>query len=677
MNLRSVFSMTVALNLCRILGAQEEEAPAPFLEGSVSVSAGRAILSGDKAAFEKREQRPAGGSFGLEELRFAREAGGSMLRFESRLMPIDGDYRLAGRWTPRDEVHLDIGYNRFRTFYDGSGKYFQSSDVFFAPDDERLHVDRERLWLELGFAPEDLPRLKLRYERLTRRGKKPSTALGETTLTGGLGPRSIVPAFWELDESRDILTADVSFETDSHQWAGGLRYEHTSTDDARKNRRSPTEPAERAVTSRDGTSSDMFSAHAFVERHFGEKLIVSAAGLASTLDTNLEGGRIYGPDFDPIFDPAFVRAPFDLGMLDLSGGTRLKQYVANLNAVYALSKYWSARPSVRYEHLQTDNVATYVQTMTLPGSLLEQSLAAQSASSEDRLTERLEFRYAPRPNWSYSFRGEWSQAIGDLEERQVDRTTNLTTLDRLTDSTRLSQKYVIAINWYARPGLALASEYYYKRRSVDHDFPRDSALAGSNDRYPAFIRKQAFDTHDFNIRVSWRPASMLSFVTRYDLQYSANEMQGDGLEAIQSARATTHIISQSATWSPIPRLYLTGSANLVYDQLATPAASLVLNSDNNYLNAALGAGYAVSKRSDLYLDVSHYRARDFSDNSAVSLPYGADQKYQAVSLTWVLRATESLIYTLKYGYVTSRDRASGGFNDYDATVLYAKAQYNF
>ncbi|HEY0945860.1 MAG TPA: hypothetical protein VGD81_11360 [Opitutaceae bacterium] len=680
MKLRNFLPITVALNLGAILSAQdrEEAPPAPFIEGTVAGSAGGAIVNGDKAAFEERHQRQAGGAFGLEELRFAREANGSSLRFESRLLPVDGDYRLTGRWTPRDAVYVDFGYNRFRTFYDGSGKYFRPTAVFFTPDDERLHVDRERLWLELGFEPEDLPRLRLRYERLTRKGKKPSTALGETTFTGGLGPRSIVPAFWELDETRDILSADARFEADAYQWAAGLRYEHTEMDNARQNRRSPGEPAERAVTARDGTSSDMFSAHAFAERHFGEKLTASAAGLASTLDTNLEGSRIYGPDYDPIFDPAFVRAPFDPGLLDLAGGTRLKQYVASLNAVYSLSKHWSLRPSVRYEHLQSDNLATYVQTMTLPGGALQQqSLAAQTASNEDRLSERLEVRYVPRPTLTFSFRGEWTQAMGDLDERQVDVATHAATLDRLTDSTRLSQKYVIAGNWYVRPGLTFASEYYYKRRSADYDSPSDSTPAGSNDRYPAFIRKQAFDTHDVNVRVSWRPASMLSFVTRYDLQYSTNEMQGDGLETVRSARATTHIVSQSATWSPVPRLYLTGSANVVFDQLATPAASLVLNSDNNYVNASLGAGYAVSKRSDLYLDASHYRARDFSDNSAVSLPYGADQKYQAVSLTWVLRATDSLTYTFKYGYVTNRDEGTGGINDYDATILYAKAQYRF
>ena len=77
------------------------------------------------------------------------------------------------------------------------------------------------------------------------------------------------------------------------------------------------------------------------------------------------------------------------------------------------------------------------------------------------------------------------------------------------------------------------------------------------------------------------------------------------------------------------------------------------------------------------MDCSCFRARNFSDNSALSLPYGADRKQQGSYLTWVRRQSEHLIYTVKYGYVTNRDGTWAGRNDFDAHVVYAKVQHRF
>jgi hypothetical protein len=166
-------------------------------------------------------------------------------------------------------------------------------------------------------------------------------------------------------------------------------------------------------------------------------------------------------------------------------------------------------------------------------------------------------------------------------------------------------------------------------------------------------------------------------VTRYDFQLATVASGFVAIPQIESARAKVHIVSQSVTWSPLTNLYIVGAANLTYDQLTSPAAGFVRNSDNNYFNASINAGYAVGKITDLYVDLTHYRARDFSDNSAVSLPYGADQRIQTASLTCVVRTTPRTIYTLKYTYAVNEDHTSGDHNDFRAHVVYAKAQYRF
>lgn len=125
------------------------------------------------------------------------------------------------------------------------------------------------------------------------------------------------------------------------------------------------------------------------------------------------------------------------------------------------------------------------------------------------------------------------------------------------------------------------------------------------------------------------------------------------------------------------RLYLTANVNFTWDQLATPAYQFVLNSDNNYVNGTIGAGYALAKKDDIYVDHSFFRAKNYVDNANLSLPYGVDQKRQGTYLTWLRRQSDHLLYTVKYGYVTHRDNTWFGRNNFDAHVIYGRVQYSF
>ena len=100
-------------------------------------------------------------------------------------------------------------------------------------------------------------------------------------------------------------------------------------------------------------------------------------------------------------------------------------------------------------------------------------------------------------------------------------------------------------------------------------------------------------------------------------------------------------------------------------------------SDNNYNSASLGAGYAIGKVTDIYIDANHYRADNYVNNPEVTLPLNAGQKLQSVYFTWVRRHSDRVIYTVKYGYAINRDGTYGGMNDFDAHILYGKVQYRF
>ncbi len=651
-------------------------------EGTLAVGGGGALLNGDRPAFQQAYQHRKDGFGGIEELRISSESKDSFFQFQGRLMPGDDDYKLSARWEKPEKFYVSAGYESYRVWYDGSGGFFRPTGTSFVMFGEDLSLTRSKAWLELGAFTENKTYFRFRYERTDRDGNKGSTHWADTNLVGApYGTRNIVPGFYDIDEVTHSFSSDVgNEESESVKWNVGARYSETELNNKRHARRRPFETADRIVTTKDQTKLDMFAAHGFYERKVSEQLTLSGGALITDLDTNLAGSRIYGQTYDPVFDPAYARRQQrDEGYYDLTGHGNLKQTVLNLNAVYLPKKHWSVRPSIRFENLHQETVSEFMETNIGAGpafAAIVEEVEGEQKKKWNEWSESVEVRYTGTPNWTYSATADWVQGSGNVEEERILH-TGVFTIDRDNDNERTSQKYALKANWYARPGLSIAAQYYYKVNVNDFNAVRDNTPPGTADRYPAFITDQDFETNDFNLRVSWRPMSLLSFVTRYDYQKSTITSQEAGLQMEQSSKLTSHILSESVTWNPANRLYVNANVNFTWDQLATPAYRFVLNSDNNYVNGSVGAGYALAKLDDLYLDYSFYRARNFVDNSALSLPFGAGQKQQGAFLTWVRRQTPTLVYTVKYGYMKNVDETWAGLNDFKAHLVYAKVQYSF
>ena len=653
-----------------------------FTEGTLTVGGGGAVLNGDRAAFQKLTQHNMSGYGGIEDYRLSRESKDSLFTFQARLLPGDDDYRLALHWEKPERYYIDAGFRQYQVFYDGTGGFFRPTNTAFRLYDEDMSVTRTNAWLEMGIYSPNQTLLSFRYELQAREGTKGSTHWGDSNLVGPrYGTRNVVPAFYNLDEVTHSVALNLGNDSKENvRWKIGARYSETELNNTRNMRRRPNESADRRVTHKDDTKTDLFAAHGFYLRQVNEKLTLSGGALITELDSNLSGSRIYGQTYDPVYDPAYVRRQQrDEGFYHLTGDADLNQTILNLNAVYLPVKNWSIRPSVRFENLHQETVADFIETNIGTGPVFAaiiEEVEAESRKKWDEFAEALEIRYTGKPNWTFNVEGTWVQGSGNMEEERTLH-TGVLTIDRDTDNSRTSQKYSAKANWYAKPGLSFAGQYYYKVNANEYDTVRDNTLATGADRYPAYIADQDFKTHDLNFRMSWRPVSMLSLVSRYDYQVSRITSQEVGIGSVESSELTSHILSESITWTPVTRLFVSASVNVTWDQLATPAYRFVLNSDNNYVNGSVGGGYALTKVDDIYFDYSFYRADNFVDNSAVSLPYGVEQRQQGAYLTWVRRQTEKLVYTVKYGYVTNRDFTSGNRNDFNAHVIYAKVQYHF
>ena len=660
------------------------------LVNSITLGVGSTFIDGDKAAAQQRSGLPKGPFGGIEEFHYEQNVG------KKGTFEIDGhgifdnhDYDVRLKLSEPDKGYISAGYNEFRTYYDGNAGFFPPNSKFISIYDNDLHVDRGQAWVEAGLRLPDVPELTFRYSHEFRSGMKDSTEWGDSNLTGGLGTRNIVPTFLSLDEKRDSFEGDAKHTIGNTDIGLGVRYEIIDNLDSRDIQRRPGESVDRDVVQTDGLKENMFNVHAFTESRLKDNLTLTLGGSATSLDTDISGSRIYGSSYDPIYDPTFARRQTrDEGFVGLSGGAQMKQYVGNLNLMYSPWEYLTVVPSLRVEKETLHGVANFLDTSVGSAPALATSQVFTSNSSEDGYTEvsqSLEARYTGFKNWSIYTRGEWSETDGNQMEDELAVLTNTLGLFRDTDWNRFDQKYTIGANWYPLSRLNFGAQYYHKDHNYDYSSSQDSTsnLPTSGDRYPAYLTDQSFRTDDMNIRATWRPCGTLTSITRYDFQLSTIDTQGQYLSDQQSAKIHSHIISESLSWTPLSRLYVQASASYALDGTDTPASTqlgatnLVLNAKNNYWNASCAVGYALNEKTDFQAQYFYYRANDYVNNAAFGMPYGADAEESGITATISRQISRAVRMSLKYGFFRNRDGTSGGFNNYDAHLVYSSLQYRF
>ena len=197
-------------------------------EGTISVGGGGTLLDGDRPAFQKFFRQKKDGFGGIEDFSVTRTTDSSLFRFEARIMPGNEDYRLAARWEKFDAFYVTTSYQRFRTFYDGSGGRFLPRDLAISYFDEALALDRSFFSFELGTLAPNSIQWRLRYDHNTRDGTKSSIRWGDSNLAGQpFVPRAFIPSYLLVDEERDIVTLEASQRTDDTNWKVAGRYERT------------------------------------------------------------------------------------------------------------------------------------------------------------------------------------------------------------------------------------------------------------------------------------------------------------------------------------------------------------------------------------------------------------------------------------------------------------------
>ena len=623
--------------------AVEEAEPAA---NWIDLTAGVVDVSGDDAAFQRRWGSNGDFYGGVDSFRIARAMDDATFTAEGHARFGLEDYDIELNYVKDGIGFIRGGYREFRTWYDPSGGWAPGLatpagwDDPITFDDDALELDRGSLWFEAGLRMEDVPSITFGYEHRWRDGEK------DSTIWEGAGTYYGIPSYYEIDETSDIFWLDVEHTVKNTDLALSLRYQTDDNEDSRY-RANGAEDAKMVY------EADMFSSSLSSQTRFNERMLLSLGYMFTTLDTDVDGS----------FDDHVITAV-------LSGGGQMSQHVANAGFWWNPTDDLVISPSLRLDW-QNINAET---TQIGDG-------AQDSGIDFFEATEMLEMRYTGITDLVLYASAEWTQSDKDLMIFEEGRGIRWADVD--TDR----GKYTLGGNYYIQSGLTLSAQYYF--RNVDQDFSNDYNPLGGMDGQ---LENYSSETHDVNVRLTWRAMPGLTFVTRYDYQeltientalWDANAVLAT--RTIDSGDITRHILSESVTWNVTEQLYLQGSVHWVSSQTDTPADSgannvnpnLVPDWDNDYLTASLAAGYALGRNTDLLVSYSYYNADNYLSGGGVATPVGTVSDEHAISVAMIQRINANMSWTARYGYYRGDDEAAGGFNDYEAHMVSTGFRYQF
>jgi hypothetical protein len=722
--------------------AAEEE---PEYKNWINLGMGGLIINGDAAQF-KQEHRMSGDVYGgIEDMHLERSLGKATLSIDGRAIFDNDDYNVKVELSQPGLGYIRGGYTEFRSWYDGNGGFVPfNGGTFFSPPYPEMAIDRGEAWVELGLRMPNWPEITIHYSHQFREGQKDSTIWGDTTLTGlpVNSGRKIAPAYRDIDETRDIFSFDALKTFGKTDVDLGMRAEWSSVDNRLQLERGAGQlppavaapGAQRFITQRDQNNVDDFSGHVLTETRFSDTLWFTTGYSYTTLGSDLAGTRITGADYNSVFgEPVPTLQSNDHAILNLAGTSQVNEHVFNSNLFWMPMKDLHALAGFRYTHEETDSESTFLDaaSVTTPPPVHYPSPIPKSADTSEtsnQFAETLEMRYIGLANWLFYVEGDWEEEFGDVREHEVSGTlvaglpvsADQGTMNK--DTSLLMQKYTAGLNWYPTPKLALSAQYYYKIADYDNDFHSELATPSDFPRVAASERNQrllwqGWDTNDANVRVTFRPKlpavlGTISFVTRYDFMQSDVSARwsispagpsptpaptppvnstGTVFDERQTGLITNHVISESVTWNPLPRLYLQATGSYVLSETETPAGTIdliftgttayknptVVNFRNDYWTVTGGAGFILDDKTDLHAEYSFYQASDYLQNVRVALPYGMGATEHTVSASISRQLTKNMRLLLRYGYFHYTDQLSGGHDNYEAHSVYSGLQFRF
>ncbi len=713
------------LGVAPVRAAETDAMPVPE-NNYIKVSGQLPSLSGSKSSYQTRTREPKTGFGGIEEFNYYKEISKTTSsEVNGRILPGAEDYLLQYKLVKSEVGSFEVGYKRFRTFYDGVGGFFPLNNAWMPIYKRALYVDRGKFFVNGTIALPKAPVFTFSYSNSTRTGRKDSTIWGDTDFTGVpisslsslnvvSANRKIIPAYIDLNERNQAWEAAVKHTVGNATYRVALLGNEIDNRNTRSVDRYPGElkpfpaipanpptlvPPALANNQNKGFDAQGFkessvTALAKVEFVLNPKAKAYVSGSYRTASIDTTGSRLITASIQTAagvrtevggFTPA-GRPPYSYNG---SGSAKQKVWTGVVGIDTKPAKDLELNVALKAEDFDTTGnfQAVYVSNMIVQatGVVTAVPLTTQNSSkvTDQPLIPELSVRYVGIKNLTLF--GNWDYRTAPGDDRTIYGGITTSSAGPVVLSAPLGtnnhvkethSNLKIGGNWVTSKALTLRGEFFTKDH--ENDFRGlGTALGG--------YYTLNFDIYGARMTATVRPSPVLAFATRYVVQRGKASIAEDGYLEGDSNDSRRYQLAETIDWNPNKSVYVQCNLSFIWDKLSTAypraggsANDVLRNADNNYWTGTLITGYVIDKNTDAQIQGSYYKANNYNPAIAAATdPLGAGGRDYSVTLGLKHKFSPKLVGTAKVGYVESRNDTTGGNTNFRGPVGYAAIEHSF
>lgn len=645
----------------------------PSSEFDIALAAQGFSVSGNEAKFREHVWMPEGFAGGIQRFRMKEPVGvDGTLTVTGRVLPGLEDYAVELDYRHKRLGFVRGGFSQYRRWFDSTGGYYAPFGVSaFRLEDDPLHLDTSRIWIEAGVDGPDLPRVTVGYEYHLREGERSTLQWGLVRDADVLPPtpRAIYPALKKVEEQVHVIRLDFEHEVAGVRLEDEFRAEFADLRSERTNVDSyvlgDAEPAF-ATRYRDGFRYFEGANTLRLEKAVNDWLFLSGGYLYS----NLEGEASFSSESYVPSDPAL--GPFAGDSAD-EIVLRRESNVLNVNAQLGPWQALTLAAGAQGDWTKQDGLGQ----ATIGGfpAPLDANLNRQATS------EYMSLRFTGVPYVVLHAEGRLQQESLDQYERQTVNDGVSTGDDFLRDTEARSDLWEVRTGFAVSPWafLTLDASYRLSRRDTSYDHVRESdGSAISGNGYPGFIVGRDVTSEEIQTRLVWRPAGWLKTTLKYQhIESRIDSVTDEVMDPFSGAvlsggrllagRYNADVYSMNVTVTPWRRLLLNATVSLSDAETVTglESASVAPYAGQVY-SVIASATFTLDSRSEWTAAYSFSKADYDQRGELDGLPLGLVYDRHGLVTGLNRRFKHGVSAYVQYAFYQYDEPTSGGALDYTA-----------
>ncbi len=698
----------------------------PTFDSYIKFSGYAPAIHGDKAAFAPRNGFSTSGSGGVEDFFYSKDgSNGVAIKMNGHALVGAEDYLFDLNLSKDGVGSVDVGYKRFRTFYDGVGGFFPLTGLFQTMGPEALHIDRGSFFFDAKFARPNMPVFTVSFHQDVRTGTKDSSEWGAIVnpaavvtagaLVGTAAPANtpfIQPNVMTVSERHRTLEAGAQATVGKVKEDLKVTFEWVGNTDGRAYVRYPNGNALGVIA--DPTVAVVDDLETVTSKTFRvtDKIVAPIMENLS-LEIGLNYSRVSAEDGGQWITPAYNTTAKAIFQTVTAGNiytnARVDDYVGNVFLKFEPVSYFKMDLGFRDEYNVISDGGSFIVTSLASGQTV---INAANTNTATDLTYSHLVDHVATPEVSLQYTGINKLSIYASFDKRINHgsqhwvnpyaavtttgtgvvTTALPSLSSAIFFQDANQDYVnakVGANWNASSFFTFRAEVFRKEHQNKFIGSNDVVGAASYGAYYA----TGYNFTGVNLTLVVKPTPELSFTTRFQPQYGDMSVLGDvaitggsGNE-ITSGKSRINMISESIDWAPTKELYLQGNLNMIYDYIQTSYPDVVVsttsnipvpfqNADNNSVTCSGLVGFVLTHNTDMQLQGMWQRANNYNPQISLGgIPYGASYEINNVNIGVKHKFNDHLVGEGKVGYFNSKSDTTGGFTNYRGPLFYFSIQY--